>query len=552
MVTSSVSLVRGAPTLFVNGRPVAGAAYITYYTHRNRYADFAALGCKLYSVTVYFGEKTINEVSQIPPFKKGMFDAETPDFSIPDADVRAILAACPDAMIFPRVNMALPTRWEAANPDELCDTGTTEQHRPCFSSRAWMEETKRELGLYIDHVEASDYADHIVGYQIADGNTEEWFSFDQKGSVGRRARERYAEWLRDTGEEESEASWYAYLSWVTADDICDLAAFVKAKTDRRLVVGTFYGYTMECPGRASCHHSMRTVLASPDVDFVCSPVSYAFLRAPKRDLCLPVAIDSVRLHGKLYMAENDVRTHLSQAPNSLPHYNKPVWFGPEKPVSMEVMKMAASRGLTHGYAGWWFDMWGGWYADADYLRLLKRHFELAGATERDRRSRAETAVFVDERSYAGIADGSGRFVYEFREPLGKIGAPYDVYLADDFAAVRRQYRAVILLVPAPTKLSREIAAVCAREGRPLLTVAPGRMPDTAELRGFCASAGVTLYTDRPAVVGASGDYLFLHTVEDGEITLRDGERTAFTDLFTGETYAFPCVLPAGKSLLFGR
>jgi hypothetical protein len=63
---------------------------------------------------------------------------------------------------------------------------------------------------------------------------------------------------------------------------------------------------------------------------------------------------------------------------------------------------------------------------------------------------------------------------------------------------------------------------------------------------------VTLYTDRPAVVGASGDYLFLHTVEDGEITLRDGERTAFTDLFTGETYAFPCVLPAGKSLLFGR
>ena len=42
------------------------------------------------------------------------------------------------------------------------------------------------------------------------------------------------------------------------------------------------------------------------------------------------------------------------------------------------------------------------------------------------------------------------------------------------------------------------------------------------------------------------------TVTDGGITLRDGSRTTFTDLFTGETLSFPCVLPAGKSFLFGR
>ena len=83
------------------------------------------------------------------------------------------LYACPDALIFPRMNVSLNEKWERENPDELCDEGKVELHRPCFSSDKWAEESMRLYGLALDHIEASDYADHVIGYQFAAGNTEE-------------------------------------------------------------------------------------------------------------------------------------------------------------------------------------------------------------------------------------------------------------------------------------------------------------------------------------------------------------------------------------------
>ena len=554
MVTSSLQKIGGVPTLTVNGKPVGGAAYVTYYNRLARYEDFAAAGCKLFSVTVYFAEKTINEVSQIPPFKVGIFDKEEPDFALADAEVEQILAACPDAMIFPRVNMSLPTRWEVANPDELCDTRTpaSSQNRPCFSSRKWLEETKRLMGLYIDHVEQSSYRDHFIGYQIADGNTEEWFGFDQVGSQGKRSRERYAEYLAATGEKESEEGYHQFLSDVVAEDICDIAHYVKEKTQNRLVVGAFYGYSMNCISWTACHSALGKVLRCPDVDFLCSPVCYSYRRAPKRDLPCMLPVDSLRLHGKLYFVENDIRTHLSKAPNDLPHYNQPIWFGPEKAVSKEVIKMAAARALVHGYAEWWFDMWGGWYADEEYLALMKRHFAIVSETGKNRLPASEIAVFTDERSYVYAGKSAYDIIPPSREVLGKIGAPYDTYLADDAPAAAGNYKLAVFLAPVMSETIEKGIAAAKASGAKVFVWTPETHPTAEDFRAMCAEAGVKLYTDRPAVVYACGGYLFLHTVADGEITLTDNGKQTFTDLFTGEKLTFPCVLEAGKSYLFER
>ena len=98
---SSVENYRGVPTLFVEDKPIPGFAYMTYRTHNSRYDAFAALGCTLFSMPVFFGEQTINETTQIPPMAKGIFDGDTPDYSLFDADVQKILDACPDAYIVP-------------------------------------------------------------------------------------------------------------------------------------------------------------------------------------------------------------------------------------------------------------------------------------------------------------------------------------------------------------------------------------------------------------------------------------------------------------------
>ncbi len=530
-MTSSVQNYKGVPTLFIEGNPVPGYAYITYRTYNARYTDFADLGCRLFSMPVFFGTQTINETSQIPPMAPGIFDTDEPDYSLFDADVEKILAARPDAWIFPRVNMSLPKHWEDVHPNECCDFGFTERRRVCFSSDAWAEETKRLLGLFIDHVENAPYREHIVGYQLAGGNTEEWFSFDMKGSVGLRSREAFARYCKEKNLAGTEEQLQAFYSEVVARRIMEFSAFAKEKTGCRLVIGCFYGYTLECTYTASCHHALRLILDCPDVDFICSPVSYARLRPVGIDHACILPVDSLKQHGKLYFVENDTRTHLSKAPNDLPRYNTPIWFGPEPEKTCEIIRMHFSRALTHGHAMWWFDMWGGWYDDDRYRSLLEKCREICDeALPEDRTSRAEAAVFIDERVYAK-EDCLRNMPYEIRIPLGHMGAPYDIYLIDDYPAVRDRYKACIFLRPVDTELLTE--AVADAGGRGLVVDAGNANITAGELRAFCRSCGVHIWCDSDAVVHGCGRYLFVHGGEDGIPELHIPAGMHLTPLFDG-------------------
>jgi len=354
MITSAIKPLGGVPALFVNGTAQPGLAYITYLPERNCYADFAAAGYRLFSFTTYFGGQGINAVSGIHSFSPGIFDREgVPDYSLFDAAVDRILASCPGALILPRVNMALPRWWELAHPEECNDEGLRGDHpRSCFSSVTWRRDTETFLRALIAHVENSPFRDHIIGYQIAGGNTEEWFSFDQKGSQGRASRERFAQAFP---EGTSGATYRQFLSDVVADAIAHFAAVVKECTDRRLIVGSFYGYTLEVPFWESGHHALRRILNCPDIDFLCSPASYMNQRQPGYDWANMTALDSLHLHGKMYFAEYDTRTHLTRPlaecrtdacePDT---YNNGVWLGPGSPdISRGVVRANFSRQLSH-------------------------------------------------------------------------------------------------------------------------------------------------------------------------------------------------------------
>ena len=524
MTTSTVSVHGGVPTLFVNEKPIAAVAYITYFTDNNRYSDFQKAGFKLFSMPVFFGAQTINEVSQFPPFMPGVFD-NGEHFEIFDNEVRRILAACPDAMIFPRVNCSLPREWEDAHPDELCDTC----RRSCFSSDLWIEETERLLTKFVRHAQSQDYADNIIGYQIAGGNTEEWFPFDQNGSVGLRAREKYARLtgkLYEKGDDYShDGDFYAYLSKTVAERIDRLAAHTKKLVDGKQIVGSFYGYTLECPWRWTAHLALEELLKSKSIDFICSPGSYMDNRVFGIDHPCMLPVDSLKLHNKLYFVEYDTRTDLSRPPNDQPHYNKPIWYGSDRATSLEIIKQHFCRALTHGHAMWWFDMWGGWYDAPEYMSLMREALKISNnSLSLSLKSTAEVAIFIDEGSM--LTYDATDEAYHTRRAFGLMGATYDVYLAADFAIVGDKYKFVIFIEPTKTELMTNAIKNCRS---PYLVINKDNCKiSAAQLRELLRSAGVALRTESDAVVYENESYIFIGgnespLVYDGKTeTLLDG------------------------------
>lgn len=58
MIYSSIKTRNGIPYLTVNGEEIASNAYITYFTEKARYDQFADAGYKLFSVPLFFASQT--------------------------------------------------------------------------------------------------------------------------------------------------------------------------------------------------------------------------------------------------------------------------------------------------------------------------------------------------------------------------------------------------------------------------------------------------------------------------------------------------------------
>ncbi len=541
-----VKVIDGRPTIMVKGTPIPEMAYITYRPEENCYEDFAKVGVKLFSVNLNFSEMPINEKAPVLVFQKGIFEGEIPDYSIVDRNFDQILKACPDALIFPRVNVNLPQSWEEAHPDELCEKGYHERRRFSYASDLWAQEVKSKLLQLVAHVENSGYADRVIGYQIAAGNTEEWMSVDPQSGYGLRAKEKFTRYCRENDLEQTAESYYNFMSEMVATRIADFAAAVKGATNRKKLVGVFYGYCLFV-GREECHNALEKVLNCNDVDFLCSPVSYADGRAAGIDPYAMVPFASVRHHGKLYFAENDIRTHLSRPVHDHPNYTLPIWYGHEKPVTIEQMKLSFCRAMLYGYGMWWFDMWGGWYDDPDYMELLQKMQTLCQKGMDS--AKAEVAAFIDEKSFSKTKEGRMAIQNALRT-IGLCGTPCDMYLASDFDKVFENYKACLYIEPAQTACLNTCMDKAVQTGKAVKKLAAFTQETGESLRTWLKENSVDVPVSRGAVVYRGKKYITLYTPEDGEYDFAVNGKKTFADLFTGQMVMFPAQLEKGKCFLF--
>jgi len=565
-IHSEIKDCGGVPTLYINGEPHSAVAYMTYLEKFNEYDDFAAAGYKFYSVPVLFSGRWISITDGLTPFKKGIFDVKgAPDFSLFDEAVEKILEACPDAYIIPRVNISMPVWWEKENPDEL----NYKDGVPCresFYSQKWRSDASQFLREFTQYTNSCRYASHIVGYQIAGGNTEEWFHFDMNGGYGECAKPAFRAFLEKYYPEveykglpdltllnkkdnyfndEYLSRYIEFANFSIAEAISHFAQIVKEETGDNVVVGTFYGYTLEVTNPLQGNHALNYILKDPNIDFICSPNSYIGTRSPDLDWTEMYPADSVRLHGKMCFQECDIRTHLTQVlsekdPSTDPYglLEAPVWHprGSKYQAINEIRKSFA-RQLIKGNALWWFDMWGGWYSDDDIMHEMSTYKSIyeQSITDADRSSKAEVAVFVDESAYKYLTDGSLRNIFHSqRSELGLMGTPYDIYDVYDFEAVYGNYKAVILLSNAKTTYMEKARNLCKENGVPYIMTSGIKEKFTVnELRAFCKVNGVHIYCETDDIIYVNENYICIYAVTAGEKTLSLSRERAVSELLGG-------------------
>ena len=479
----------GVPTLFVDDVPYPPYAYMSYLGEPKFYREMEKAGLHLYNIPAYLGDRGINSISGIKPFRPPIWVGENQlDYTSLMTDFNELIASDSNALAIIRIHLDAPTWWEELHPvsASLQPDGST--FRISMYSTLWREEASKILAQLVQWLEQSPYAKHLIGIHVAGGFTEEWmYHFNDEFYDESAVRlENFREWLRKRYTDNVERlrrSWnredvtfenaqlgdisgkvkannwrdpdtagqvfdtFVFHGETTADNIAHFCRVVKEASQGRLLTGAFYGYHYFVSDLRRGHGALSKLLRCPDLDYLSSPNDYR--RVIGEDWAPFAAIKSVQLHGKLWLAENDTRTSITtllrdRAPHIQPEgtaYTDGVWLGPETMGESEALLWKnLGRMLAYGYGGWWFDMWGGWFSDPKLMHIIasgQRFFERY-PDEAFPAMAPKVAVIVDEKlgamdaSFGGL---TGQILHN-RYALGKTGAPYDLYLREDLDAVK--------------------------------------------------------------------------------------------------------------------
>ena len=516
----------GAPTLLINGQPHSGMAWATYNPTLEVFQDFTRAGINLFT---FSGTPTEAGYG----LSKTVWTApDQYDYSEFDQRVMLLLQANPQAYFFPRLYLHAPKWWSQQHPDDvvLVDPGDGQltplihsggKPAPSWASDAWRRDTVDGLRHLFEHIEASPYADRVVGYHLSSGTTEEWMMWggnenewvDYSPANCQRFRDwlrakyktdvrlqaawnepavtlatatlptkaqratTFDGWLRDPVREQPVIDFYLYNSDLVADTITYFAKHVKQLTNHQKIVGVFYGYLLQLCGEQrqqnAGHLALEKVLASPDVDFLCSPTCYSFRQLGGEGTSHFMSLlGSVQLHGKLWFDENDIRTSISGG--QVGEWGRPA------DVAGDILQQdkELANCIVHGAAQWWFDVGGNRYNRPLLMQRIEKLANAAGkAVSLDRTPADQMAFVVDEQSlcYMRVGDPLGRFLLLDQMPaLHRIGAPVGHYLVTDLPRLAERKLYLFPTSFAPTAADRRAIDALKRDGHVLVFLgAPG-------------------------------------------------------------------------------
>jgi hypothetical protein len=399
-----------------------------------------------------------------------------------DALVQHILANDPDGYLIPRLQFVPTNYWLRTHPDQIATYADGSEGDVSLASTDFWDDCVEALDALITHFAdpQTPGGDRVIGFHIDRG---EWFYDVSTGyDVSEPNTIAYRNWLKEryqqvyalraawhdgsvTFETAGIPAWIAqqaanksgdtplYLSskdrrWVdyslysselVAQAITGLASAVKKLSDRHLLVGVSYGYTLEFAARNdSGHLAMTQLLNCDDIDILAGPNAYSG-RGAGNPASFGAAIDSVRLHNKLWVVEDDTKTFLADKETD-DTYNPKIVSGADTQAAHQRHFGAA---LAHQAGVSWMDLWGqGWLDSEDVwqelgglTRLADKWDKAAAARSGPRIAAPDVVVFVDEASLCLLrSDTAGlgsHLIVKTRDLLLRSGANVGFYLQSD-------------------------------------------------------------------------------------------------------------------------
>lgn len=409
--------------------------------------------------------------------------------------------ANPDAYFYLRVWIGGNAEWMKAHPDECVTVADVngELKQIGYVSPAsvlWREESRKMLQERLKQIVEGPHGDHFIGVGLENLQTAEWFYPSHEGfwdysSCNLKA---FRVWLKQkykkepalqkawgnssvtfetvsfpTPEQRDAAAWGPFRDPVkhrpamdmerfqhelVADTIAYFAKAVKETTQGRSLVGVFYGYTMELNNNGpraltqSGHLALDRLLDCRDVDILMAPVSY-FERKAGQPGHFHSLIDSIALHGKLFVAEEDMYTHLAQEPPSgviAPGWDQRAQSPGE---TLAVAWRDFGNVLTHGCGISFFDLLSdGRWSDETFWRSVPLMRRLMAEARGFKGFQPEVAFVVDENAVQHMKTDTYPLLIHslswWRAELDRLGTPVGYFLQSDLEMLPDSVKVVIL------------------------------------------------------------------------------------------------------------
>lgn len=480
VVKASIEHTPGAPRLIVNGEQVLPFIFFFNTGQNKNYQErfqtpqvkmSASAGVHIYSTV--FGSAS---------------DYGTNPYAQINSMMDSFIKVDPQAVFIPRLYTGMDPgakKWnEIPEGDKVVypTSSTPEKHSLSLGSDYFWGPSNERLAQGIQHYEKSPLGKRMLAYHIGSEN----FQRDTGPDISPAAMKRFRQWLKvqykndetlrqawgnstvtlataelskpekgrfpihsignrkmiqvfyDLPREQDWVDYSHFFSELMADRIIDWAHLVKRETQGKKLNVAFYGYTYEMFCGYSGHDALGRVLDDPDVDILVSPVPY-FGRVTGEPGPFMSPVDSITAHGKLWLNEDDIRTHLITDENT-PSWLHDAMFGQrakDQHESLNLLERNFAALFAHRAGTWWMDLaGGGQFQDQALWDMLKERMRMYGnPIKKFPPYRPEVALLIDERSKAYIKNDWDTFYWGqimLRNACGKTGAAIGYYLLDDF------------------------------------------------------------------------------------------------------------------------